>query len=147
MQGVGLMKRTNIIVLAVAVAAIIISIAVLITSVVLFVNASEKSILSDVAEVWTIDSVSVSLALNPTAEEVVMTDSEIAVLENAMATTFVKKTAKKTINGYSYALSIKSGNKTVNIIVYNDAIVSINNEFYNTSGRLYYALNAIYNRE
>lgn len=141
------MKRTNIIVLVVAVIATLISIAALITSVVLFVNASEKSVLCDVAKVWTIDSVSVSLALNPTVEEVVMTDSEIVVLENAMATTFVKKTAKKTINGYSYALSIKSGDKNVNITVYGDSIVSINNEFYNTSGRLYHALNAIYDRE
>lgn len=141
------MKKTNIIALVVAVIATLISIVALITSVVLFVNASEKSVLCDVAEVWTIDSVSVSLALNPTVEEINMTDSEIAVLENAMATTFVKKTAKKIINGYSYALSIKSGDKNVNITVYGDSIVSINNEFYNTSGRLYYALNAIYNRE
>lgn len=141
------MKKTNIIVLVVAGIATLISIAALITSVVLFVNASEKSVLCDVAEAWTIDSVSVSLALNPTVEEVVMTDSEIAVLENAMATTFVKKTGKKSLNGYSYALSIKSGDNNINITVYGDSIVSINNEFYNTTGRLYYALNAIYNRE
>lgn len=141
------MKRTNIIVLTVAVIATIISITALITSVVLFANTSEKSVLCDVAEVWDIDSVRVSLALNPTVAEVDMTDSEIAVLENAMATTFVKKTAKMTINGYSYALSIKSGDKTINITVYGDSIVSINSEFYNTTGRLYYALNAIYGRE
>lgn len=134
-------------VLVVAVIATIISIAALITTVVLFVNASEKSVLCDVAEVWTIDSVSVSLALNPTVEEVDMTDSEIAVLENAMATTFIKKTAKKSLNGYSYALSIKSGDKTVNITVYDDNIVSINNEFYKTSGRLYHSLNDIYDRK
>lgn len=140
------MKKTNLIVLTMVAIATLISIAALITSVILFVNASEKSVLCDVAEVWTIDSVSVSLALNPTVEEVDMTDSEIAVLENAMATTFVKKTAKKSLNGYSYALSIKSGAKTVNITVYDDSIVSINNEFYNTSGRLYYALNSIYDR-
>lgn len=141
------MKRTNIIVLTVAVIATIISITALITSVVLFANTSEKSVLCDVAEVWSIDSVRVSLALNPTVEEVDMTDSEIAVLENAMATTFVKKTAKMTINGYSYALSIKSGDKTINITVYGDSIVSINSEFYNTTGRLYHALNSIYDRE
>lgn len=141
------MKRTNIIVLTVAVIATIISVAALITSVVLFANTSEKSVLCDVAEVWDIDSVRVNLALNPTVAEVDMTDSEIAVLENAMATTFVKKTAKMTINGYSYALSIKSGDKTINITVYGDSIVSINSEFYNTTGRLYYALNAIYGRE
>lgn len=141
------MKRTNIIVLTVAVIAAIISITALITSVVLFANTSEKSVLCDVAEVWSIDSVRVSLALNPTVEEVNMTDSEIAVLENAMATTFVKKIAKMTINGYSYALSIKSGDKTINITVYGDSIVSINSEFYNTTGRLYHALNSIYDRE
>lgn len=141
------MKRTNIIVLTVAVIATIISITALITSVVLFANTSEKSVLCDVAEVWTIDSVRVSLALNQTVEEVNMTDSEIAVLENAMATTFVKKIAKMTINGYSYALSIKSGDKTINITVYGDSIVSINSEFYNTTGRLYHALNSIYDRE
>lgn len=141
------MKRTNIIVLTVAVIATIISITALITSVVLFANTSEKSVLCDVAEVWSIDSVRVSLALNPTVAEVDMTDSEIAVLENAMATTFVKKTAKMTINGYSYALSIKSGDKTINITVYGDSIVSINSEFYNTTGRLYHALNSIYDRE
>lgn len=141
------MKRTNIIVLTVAVIATIISVVALIISVVLFANTSEKSVLCDVAEVWAIDSVSVSLALNPTVEKVNMTDSEIAVLENAMATTFVKKIAKMTINGYSYALSIKSGDKTINITVYGDSIVSINSEFYNTTGRLYYALNAIYGRE
>lgn len=141
------MKRTNIIVLTVAVIATIISITALITSVVLFANTTDKSVLCDVAEVWDIDSVRVSLALNPTVAEVDMTDSEIAVLENAMATTFVKKTAKMTINGYSYALSIKSGDKTINITVYGDSIVSINSEFYNTTGRLYYALNAIYGRE
>lgn len=141
------MKRTNIIVLTVAVIATIISVVALITSVVLFANTSEKSVLCDVAEVWAIDSVRVSLALNPTVAEVDMTDSEIATLENAMATTFVKKTAKMTINGYSYALSIKSGGKTINITVYGDSIVSINNEFYNTTGRLYHALNSVYDRE
>lgn len=141
------MKRTNIIVLVVAVIATLISIAALITSVVLFANTSGKSVLCDVAEVWTIDSVSVSLALNPTVEEVNMTNSEIAVLENAMATTLIKKIGKKTLNGYSYALSIKSGDKTINITVYGDSIISINNEFYNTTGRLYHALNSIYDRE
>lgn len=141
------MKRTNIIVLVVAVIATIISITALITSVVLFANTTEKSVLCDVAEAWTIDSVSVSLALNPAVEEVDMTDSEIAVLENAMATTFVKKTAKKTLNGYSYALSIKSGGKTISIAIYGESIISINSEFYNTTGRLYHALNAIYDSE
>lgn len=141
------MRNKNIVTLVISTTALLISLAALITTIVLNVNRGQL-ILRDVIDMWNIEAVSVSLVLHPDAENVDLDSKEIALVDKALGETLIKKiNFNENMIDYSYSLSIKSGNETKQVKVWGKDMIEIGGgKFYSSSGNLWHTLNQIFDR-